>query len=75
MLAADRHYAPAAEAERQATLQGSPKISPAQFHLLVKNRFRHFRCDNVKHDNQPDDQQERNGQRAESKNLSQWGEG
>lgn len=44
----------------------------SQFHLLVKNRFHHFRCDNVERYNYAYQQKKRNRQRAESENLTKW---
>jgi hypothetical protein len=52
-----------------------PYSVPSKFHLLVKNRLHHFRCDNVKHDNYHYEQKERNRQPAKSKNLTKRCEG
>ena len=52
-----------------------PCSVPSKFHLFVKNRLHHFRCDNVKHDNYHYEQKERNRQPAKSKNLTKRREG
>ena len=56
-------------------LRSRPILVALNFHLLVKNRLRHFRCDNVSDNNYSYEYKERNRQPAKSKNPAKRREG